>query len=484
MIAELPILSVAIFLPLAGVPLALLMPHDDEETTANLRRVGLWVSLAVLLLASLVLFKFSPATPGFQFVEKASWLGFAGAEYHLGLDGISIWFFFLTASLMPVAMVFVGGDIKDKCREYIVAFLLLETFLLGAFSALDLVLFYVFFEGALIPMFLIIGIWGGGMRVHAAYTFFLYTLAGSILMLVAILVIAEHSATTSLPSLMEKAVFATNLQKWLWLAFFASFAVKTPMWPFHTWLPLAHVEAPTAGSVLLAGILLKMGGYGLLRFCLPLFPEASNYFAPLVIVLSVVAVIYGSLMAFAQEDMKKLVAYSSVAHMGFVTLGLFSFRQQGVEGALMQMVSHAIVSAALFFTVGVLYGRLSSRQLRDAGGLAAEMPKCAVLTTIFTMAAVGLPATSGFVGEFLVLTALWSVGIGVTVIAACGVVLSAVYMLTFYKRVFLGPERERQAEDLTATEFLIMALFALAILVLGISPNIVLSLLPDFGWAS
>lgn len=478
------ILSTAIFLPLSGVAAVLLMPRDEEaDTVANLRRIGLWVSGAVLCLAVFVLISFSPSADGFQFVERTSWLGFAGAEYHLGLDGISIWFFFLTALLMPVAMVFVGGHIEHKCREYVIAFLLLETFLLGAFAALDLILFYVFFEGALFPMFLIIGIWGGVERVRAAYTFFLYTLVGSILMLVAILVIADKAATTSVPTLMANAEFAIGLQKWLWLAFFASFAVKTPMWPFHTWLPLAHVEAPTAGSVLLAAILLKMGGYGFLRFSLPLFPEASAYFAPLVITLSVVGIIYGSMMAFAQQDMKKLIAYSSVAHMGFVTLGIFSFRQQGVEGAVMQMVSHALVSAALFFTVGVLYHRLSSRLLKDGGGLAAKMPKCAVLTMIFTMAAVGLPGTSGFIGEFLVLTALWSVGITVTVIATIGVILSAVYMLTFYKRVFYGAEREREGgvTDLTAVEFLLMALFATAILGLGIFPNVVLSLLPNFG---
>ncbi len=479
------LLSATIFLPLIGAVAALAIPKgEEEEVLINLRRTGLWVSSASLLLATLALVQFQVGAEGFQFVEKRSWLKFIGAEYHLGLDGISVWFFFLTALMTPVAMVFVGVDIRRKAREYVIAFLLLEVFLLGAFSALDLLLFYVFFEGALIPMFLIIGIWGGDMRVRAAYTFFLYTLAGSILMLVAILVIVENSATTSIPTLLAEGSFAPWLQKWLWLAFFASFAVKTPMFPFHTWLPLAHVQAPTAGSVMLAAILLKLGGYGFLRFCLPLFPEAGVYFTPLVMVLSAVAVIYGSMMAFAQEDMKKLIAYSSVAHMGFVTAGLFSARQQGIEGAVMQMVSHAVISAALFFTVGVLYSRLAGRKLADGGGLAAKMPKCSALTMVFVMGSVGLPATSGFVGEFLVLTSLWSVGKALTVIVASGVVLSAVYMLTFYRRVFLGPERKTAVSDLTVVEFIIMGGLAFLVLLFGIFPNIVLSFLPNFEGAA
>ena len=528
---NLPLISIAILTPLVGVVLAILIPNP-----ANLKKFGLWISGAVLVLAGYMLLSFVPEVEGFQFQEQHRWHSLGG--YNVGLDGISIWFFFLTALLTPLAMLFVDGAIKHKTRQYVMCFLLLEMFLLGAFSALDLVLFYVFFEGALIPMFLIIGAFGGAMRIQAAYTFFLYTLAGSVLMLVAILVLANYGGSTSIEMLAGGDELPTALQKWLWLAFFASFAVKSPMFPFHTWLPLAHVEAPTAGSVLLAGVLLKLGGYGFLRFSLPLFPDASIYFAPLVISLSVVAIIYGSMMAYAQQDMKKLIAYSSVAHMGFVTLGIFSFQPQGVEGAVFQMVSHGLVSAALFFTVGVLYERLGSRNLADGGGLATTMPKAAVLTMVFTMAAVGLPATTGFVGEFLVLTAAWAISTVVALGAVLGIVLSAVYMLGFYKRVFLANEPmgeagtmgeplaeglegaegiegagEATAEgasevgegeyigegtgrgtgegtgegtaispktitDLTPSEFAVMALFATAILGLGIFPNGVLSYLP------
>jgi len=481
---SLPLISISIATPLFGIVLAMVVPNEN-----NLKRLGLWVSGAVLVLATYMLVNFSPDIEGFQFQEQYQWHSLGG--YKVGLDGISIWFFFLTALLTPLAMLFLGNNITHKPHQYVISFLLLEMFLLGAFSSLDLILFYVFFEGSLIPMFLIIGVWGGAMRINAAYTFFLYTLAGSVLMLVAILVLADYGGSTFL-NVLEEHHLPAGLQKWLWLGFFASFAVKSPMFPFHTWLPLAHVEAPTAGSVLLAGILLKLGGYGFLRFSLPLFPDASLYFAPLVISLSVVAIIYGSMMAYAQEDMKKLIAYSSVAHMGFVTLGIFSFRSQGIEGAVFQMVSHALISAALFFTVGVLYERLGSRNLPNGGGLATKMPKAAGLTMIFTMGAVGLPATSGFVGEFLVLTAAWSVGIVVVGLATIGIVLGAVYMLSFYKRIFLAaslttsmapskePVETKGIGDLTNVEFLVMVLFAAFILGLGIFPNGVLSYLPVY----
>ncbi|HEX2429968.1 MAG TPA: NADH-quinone oxidoreductase subunit M, partial [Aestuariivirgaceae bacterium] len=399
---------------------------------------ALWTTLVTLAVSLLLVLRFDPGSAEFQFVEKAPWLG-AAIGYHMGVDGISLPFVILTTALMPFCIVASWKSITMRVREYMMAFLLLETLMVGTFSALDLVLFYLFFEGGLIPMFLIIGVWGGPRRVYASFKFFLYTLLGSVLMLLAIMAMFWHAGTSDIASILARPSFPAEMQTWLWLAFFASFAVKLPMWPVHTWLPDAHVEAPTAGSVILAAILLKMGGYGFIRFSLPMFPVASEMFAPLVFTLSVVAIVYTSLVALAQEDMKKLIAYSSVAHMGFVTIGIFSLTQQGIEGAIFQMVSHGLVSGALFLCVGVIYDRLHTRDIAAYGGLVHRMPAYALVFMIFTMANVGLPGTSGFVGEFLTLLSAFLVNSWVAVFATLGVILSAAYALWLYGRVIFGP---------------------------------------------
>ncbi|MGH7003907.1 MAG: NADH-quinone oxidoreductase subunit M, partial [Alphaproteobacteria bacterium] len=418
--ASWPLLSVVTFLPLVGVVFIVALVRGDEEATnRNARYMALWTSLATFLVSLLLWINFDKTKPGFQYLESLRWFDLpnGGAlNYKMGVDGISMFFVLLATLLTPVCIISAWTAVKERVREYMIAFLVLETLMIGTFCALDLFTFYVFFEGVLIPMFLIIGVWGGERRVYSAFKFFLYTLLGSVLMLLAMFAIYVAAGTTDIPSLLAFAKekgFDQSLQIWLWLAFFASFAVKTPMWPVHTWLPDAHVEAPTAGSVILAGVLLKMGGYGFLRFSLPMFPEASIYFTPLVYALSIVAIIYTSLVALAQEDMKKLIAYSSVAHMGYVTLGIFAathqikdkgvLGEQAVQGAIFQMLSHGIVSSALFLIVGVVYDRMHTRMIARYGGLVERMPRYAFVFMVMMLASVGMPGTSGFVGEFLVL---------------------------------------------------------------------------------
>ena len=436
-IANTPLLSLVTFLPLAGAVLIMLLSGgDDEAGRRNARWIALWTTIITFALSLLIWINFDKANPGFQFVEERAWLG--PLTYKLGVDGISMLFVILTTFLMPLCILASWEAIEERVKEYMISFLILETMMIGVFTALDLVLFYLFFEAGLIPMFLIIGVWGGPRRVYATFKFFLYTLLGSLLMLLAIMVMYWHAGTTDIPTLIEKARFPKDMQWWLWLAFFASFAVKMPMWPVHTWLPDAHVEAPTAGSVILAGILLKMGGYGFLRFSLPMFPLASQELSTLVFVLSVVAIIYTSLVALAQEDVKKLIAYSSVAHMGFVTMGIFTFNHQGIDGAIFQMLSHGIVSAALFLCVGVVYDRMHTREIAAYGGLVNRMPIYAFCFMVFTMANVGLPGTSGFIGEFLTLLAAFKANTWVAFFATTGVILSAAYALWLYRRMIFG----------------------------------------------
>ncbi len=431
------ILSCIVFLPLAGAGFILALRGTDEATLENARRAALATTVIVFLLSVYAYARFDPSSSAFQFVEEKGWFGH-GLVYKMGVDGISFPFVLLTTFLMPICILASWQSIQNRVKEYMITFLVLETLMIGVFCSLDLLLFYLFFEGGLIPMFLIIGIWGHTRRVYASFKFFLYTLAGSLLMLLAIMAMYGVAGTTDIVFLLHETRFPSSMQKWLWLAFFASLAVKTPMWPVHTWLPDAHVEAPTAGSVILAGILLKMGGYGFIRFSLPMFPEASAYFAPLVFALSIVAIIYTSLVALVQEDMKKLIAYSSVAHMGFVTMGLFSMTTQGVQGAVFQMVSHGLVSAALFLCVGVVYDRLHTRDIAAYGGLAARMPLYAAVFMIFTLANVGLPGTSGFIGEFLTLLGTFRINSWVAFLATTGVILSVAYALYLYRRIIFG----------------------------------------------
>ncbi|AID30773.1 NADH-quinone oxidoreductase subunit M [Mesorhizobium sp. USDA 4775] len=431
-----PILSLVTFLPLVGVLLILFIKDDSENARRNIRAIALLTTTFTFIISVFIWTGFDNSQSGFQFVEKAAWLD-SGISYHMGVDGISMLFVILTTFLMPLCILASWEAIEKRVKAYMIAFLLLETLMIGVFCALDIVLFYVFFEAGLIPMFIIIGVWGGKRRVYASFKFFLYTLAGSVLMLLAIMAMFYQSGTTDIPTLLTHS-FPANMQTWLWLAFFASFAVKMPMWPVHTWLPDAHVEAPTAGSVILAAILLKMGGYGFLRFSLPMFPLASEMFAPLVFTLSVVAIIYTSLVALMQDDMKKLIAYSSVAHMGFVTMGIFAMNQEGLQGAIFQMLSHGLVSGALFLCVGVIYDRMHTREIAAYGGLVNNMPKYATVFMVFTMANVGLPGTSGFVGEFLTMLGVFRVNTWVAFFAATGVILSAAYALWLYRRVIFG----------------------------------------------
>ena len=430
------ILSCIVFLPLVGAGFILALRGTDEATLENARRAALGTTLIVFLLSVYAYTKFDPSSSAFQLVEEKGWFG-QGLIYKMGVDGISFPFLLLTTFLMPICILASWKSIQTRVKEYLIAFLVLETLMTGVFCALDLVLFYLFFEGGLIPMFLIIGVWGGRRRVYASFKFFLYTLAGSLLMLLAIMAMYGVAGTTDIVTLLQTH-FPSSMQKWLWLAFFASLAVKMPMWPVHTWLPDAHVEAPTAGSVILAGILLKMGGYGFIRFSLPMFPEASAYFTPLVFALSIIAIIYTSLVALVQEDMKKLIAYSSVAHMGFVTMGLFSMTSQGVQGAVFLMISHGLVSGALFLCVGVIYDRMHTREISAYGGLAARMPLYATVFMIFTLANVGLPGTSGFIGEFLTLLGAFKINSWVAFLATTGTILSAAYALYLYRRIIFG----------------------------------------------
>jgi len=474
------ILSLTTFTPLIGVAAILFLrafrTSDDPKAVNAVKWIALVTTLATFALSVMLVAQYDSTNPGFQFLEEHAW--FAGLHYRMGVDGISILFVLLTAFLMPICIAASWTSIEKRVPEYMVAFLVLETLVIGVFCALDLVLFYLFFEFGLVPMFLIIGIWGGKNRVYAAYKFFLYTLLGSVLMLAAILVMISIAGTSSIPELMSYK-FDENLQTWLWLAFFASFAVKMPMWPVHTWLPDAHVEAPTAGSVILAGILLKMGGYGFLRFSLPMFPQASDLFTPLVFALSVIAVVYTSLVAFRQTDIKKLIAYSSVAHMGFVTMGIFAGNAIGVQGAIFQMLSHGVISGALFLCVGVVYDRMHTREIAFYGGLVNRMPWYAATFLLFTMGNVGLPGTSGFIGEITTMVGVYEISTWTAIVAATGIIFSAVYALTLYKRVVFGEITNPALADITDLDWREVAIFAPLIamtLYLGVYPAAVFDL--------
>ena len=466
-----PILFAITFLPLLGVLIILGISGEKEIVERNARNAALLTTVATFLFSMVLWFSFDKNTAGFQFVEEAEWLG-SGIKYKMGVDGISVLFVLLTTFIMPICILCGWNTIKSRVKEYMIAFLLLECFMIGVFCSLDLVLFYVFFEAGLIPMFLIIGVWGGDNRVYAAYKLFLYTLLGSVLMLVAMLYMYGQAGTTDIPTLMQYS-FEPQAQIWLFLAFFASFAVKMPMWPVHTWLPDAHVQAPTAGSVILAGILLKMGGYGFLRFSLPMFPVASEELAWLIYSLSCIAIIYTSLVALRQTDMKKLIAYSSVAHMGFVTLGIFAFNVQGIEGAIIVMLAHGFVASALFLCVGVIYDRLHTRDIDRYGGLVNIMPRYAFVFMFFTMASVGLPGTGNFVGEILVLIGIFKVSSWVAFFALFGVILSAAYMLYLYRRVVFGElikEDLKNMLDMDRREIFIFAPLVILTLWMGIYP--------------
>lgn len=469
------ILTGLLVLPLVGAAFILAQRGDQPSVDSNARYAALAATVATFVLACFAWAQFDPANPGFQMVETHAWVSDA-IKFKLGVDGFSFPFVVLTAFLMPFCILASWHSITKRVREYMVAFLILETLMIGVFVALDLVLFYLFFEGGLIPMFLIVGIWGGKRRVYAAYKFFLYTLLGSVLLLLALMAMYWNAGTTDIPTLLAHK-FPANMQTWLWLAFFASFAVKMPMWPVHTWLPDAHVEAPTAGSVVLAAIMLKMGGYGFIRFSIPMFPEASAYFASFVFALSVIAIVYTSLVALMQEDIKKLIAYSSVAHMGFVTMGLFTLTTQGIQGAMFQMVSHGLVSGALFLCVGVIYDRMHTREISAYGGLVNRMPIYAVVFMVFTMANVGLPGTAGFVGEFLTLMGAFKANPWVAFIACSGVILSAAYALWLYRRVVFGELTKPELKDimdLDRREIAILAPLVVLTIWYGIRPGTIL----------
>ncbi len=484
MMTNWPFLSLLMVLPLVGSLLLLLVKGEDERAAARCRFIALSTTLATFALSLVALSNFDASTAKFQLQETHDLIASLGIKYALGVDGISMALIMLTTFLMPIAIL-ASSHVAKRVRSYFIAFLVLETLMIGTFAALDIFLFYALFEGVLIPMYLIIGVWGGPRRIYASFKFFIYTLLGSILMLLALIVIYLKAGSSDLPFLMANVDLPKSLQVWLWLAFLASFAVKLPMWPMHTWLPDAHVEAPTAGSVILAGVLLKMGGYGFLRFSLPMLPEASWDFAPLMWILSIIAIIYTSLVALAQEDMKKMIAYSSVAHMGFVTLGLFSFNRLGVDGAMFQMISHGVVSGALFMCIGVLYDRMHTRSLDAYGGVAQVMPKFAVLFMIMMLASVGLPGTSGFVGEFMSLAGMFTASHRVpnivcegafawsqtvAVFAALGIVLGAAYMLWLYRKVMygeIGNADVASLKDVTKGEFIALGVLVIPVIWLG-----------------
>ena len=477
---DMPLLSIVTFLPLVGALMILPITMGDKDgefelAKRNVRNVALFTTVVTFLISLLIWFEFDNSVAGFQMEENIPWVG-PFMSYHLGVDGISMLFVILTTFLMPFAILASWQSITKNIKQYMIAFLILETFMIGVFVALDIMVFYVFFEAGLIPMFIIIGVWGGKRRVYASFKFFLYTLLGSVLMLLAIMAMYWNAGTTDITVLLTHS-FPAEMQTWLWLAFFASLAVKMPMWPVHTWLPDAHVEAPTAGSVILAGVLLKMGGYGFLRFSIPMFPLATADFTYLIFALSVIAIIYTSLVALMQEDMKKLIAYSSVAHMGFVTMGMFALNNFGVQGAIFQMLSHGLVSGALFLSVGVIYDRMHTREIAAYGGVVNRMPKYAVVFMVFTLANVGLPVTSGFVGEFLILLGTFQANTWVAFLATTGVVLSAAYALWLYRRVIFGTldkEGLKTLLDLSGREKLILYPLVAAVLFFGIYPTPVL----------
>ncbi len=468
---DFPILSSIILLPAIGALFIFFVQSKNSKYQSS-KYVALFISLANFLLSLYLWYVFDNTISEFQFLEERKWIG-GFINYKVGIDGISILFIILTTFITPLCIISVNSTIKTKLKDFLIAILLMETLMIGVFCSLDLIIFYLFFEGGLIPMFLIIGIWGGERRVYSAFKFFLYTLLGSVLMLIAIISIYWISGTTDVVKLYELGI-DVRYQNLLWLAFFSSFAVKTPMWPVHTWLPDAHVEAPTAGSVLLAAILLKMAGYGFIRFSLGLFPNASEYFVPMIYILSLIAIIYTSLVALMQEDMKKLIAYSSVAHMGFVTLGIFTMTQQGIEGSIFQMISHGLVSAALFLSVGVIYDRMHTRLISSYGGIVSIMPKYAILLMIFVLGSIGLPGTSGFIGEFLILLSAFKKNILVAAIASLGIIFAAAYMLWLYKRVIFGEllnNELKKMNDLNRSEVVTLWSLAIPIIFFGFYPE-------------
>ena len=472
---NLPILPILICLPLIGL-FFILLSTENDEFAEQAKRSAIWTSSSNFLLSLYLPLNFDKDIPHFQFVNSFNWFNSDNLKFSLGVDGLSMPFIVLSTFLILLCVIYLYPQKKKNMRIYLASFILLESFLVGTFSAIDLFSFYIFFESILIPMYIIIGFWGGERRIYSAYKFFLYTFLGSVLMLVAIIFLYQEFGTTSIPRLLDYSL-PFYIQVWLWLAFFSSFAVKIPMWPFHTWLPDAHVEAPTEGSVILAGILLKLGGYGFIRFNLSILPDASIFFTPFVYFLSVVAIVYTSFIALVQEDMKKLIAYSSVAHMGFVTLGIFSANIQGLQGAIIQMISHGIISGALFFSIGSIYNRYKTKQINFFGGLGNRMPKFSVFFLIFSLGAIGFPGTSGFIGEYLTLMAVYSKNTMIAFISATGVILAASYMLMLYKKVFLGDissNIEKKSSDLNNFEIITFLILIFMILVLGIKPNLVL----------
>ncbi len=473
---SLPILPILIALPLIGLVFIFLSSEEDENAEQS-KKSALWTSTSNFLLSLYLPINFDKSIPHFQFVNSFSWFNNDSLRFSLGVDGLSMPFIVLSTFLILACIIFILPQAKKNMKMYLASFLVLESFLIGTFSALDLFSFYIFFESILIPMYLIIGFWGGERRIYSAYKFFLYTLLGSVLMLIAIIFLYQEFGTISIPKLLDYTL-PFYIQIWLWIAFFSSFAVKIPMWPFHTWLPDAHVEAPTEGSVILAGILLKLGGYGFIRFNLSILPDASIFFTPFIYFLSVVAIIYTSYIALVQEDMKKLIAYSSVAHMGFVTLGIFSANIQGLHGAIIQMISHGIISAALFFSIGSIYNRYKTKRIDFFGGLNLKLPKFSVVFLIFTLGSIGLPGTSGFVGEYLTLLAVYSKNTIVAFISTTGVILSASYMLKLYKRVFLGglsKNLDNKNDDINIYELCLYISFVFLIFIIGIKPGLILS---------
>ncbi|SCA55000.1 NADH-quinone oxidoreductase subunit M [Candidatus Terasakiella magnetica] len=472
--SNIPLLSVITFLPLVGVAMILLLVRGDvKDDSKSAKQIALLTSVATFIISLGVWTGFDLTTADFQFVEKAEWLPGVGVNYHMGIDGISMLFVLLSTLLTPICILSAWDAVTKRAKEYMISFLILETMMIGMFCALDMMLFYIFFEGVLIPMFIIIGVWGGQNRIYAAFKLFLYTLLGSVLMLVAMLAMYWDANSFDIPTLMAHQ-FPAQMQTWIWLAFFASFAVKVPMWPVHTWLPDAHVQAPTAGSVILAGVLLKMGGYGFLRFSIPMMPLASADFTPLIYTLSIIAVIYTSLVALVQDDMKKLIAYSSIAHMGFVTIGAFTGTIQGIEGSIFTMLSHGVVSAALFLIVGVIYDRIHTREIAAYGGLVDRMPKYALIFMLFMMASVGLPGTSGFVGEILVLVGVFQVDQWVAALAATGAILGAAYSLYLYRRIVFGSltkENLKSILDMNRREVLVFAPLIVLTLFAGVYPQ-------------
>ena len=472
--SNIPILSLLIFFPFLGSLIILLINRNDKSYENKVKEIGLWTSIINFILSLILLYSFDKTESQFQFIENFKIIDDLGIYYYLGIDGISLSFILLTTFLIPICIITSWNKINEHVSYFIVSFLIIECFLIGLFTSLDLFIFFIFFEGSLIPLFLIIGIWGGENRIYASYKFFLFTIFGSLLMLLGILTLYLYSGTSNLTLLMKTNIPFT-LQIWLFLSFFASFAIKIPMWPFHTWLPDAHVEAPTAGSVILAGILLKLGGYGFLRFSLPLFPEASDFFTPFIFILSLISIIYISILALSQKNIKKLIAYSSVAHMGFVTLGIFSRNLEGLQGAVFQMISHGLISAALFLSAGSLIDRMQTKNIDDFGGLWKQMPIFSIFFLVYCLGAVSFPGTTGFISEFLVLLGVFKINFLISFLAAFGIILSPCYILWLYNRVCFGNNNYTGISDLNTKDTLVFFIFLLLIIILGIYPNLLIS---------